>query len=129
MNTPEYLKALSILTFSFFVCACSQDDPAPAGSRVVRFEVTGNFAGALSATYINAGGGGSNETIASLPWNKDITYAASVPSTAMTIGGSGGSAGQTITIKVFAGGSLKSETAAVADSRGMVVVGSPSYIF
>jgi len=129
MNPQKYLKALSILTLSLLAFSCSKDEPSPAKSRDIRFEVTGNFVGTLSVTYINASGRGANETIPSLPWNRDIIYASSVPSTALTVGGSGGSVGKTIRIKVFAGGSLKSERAGVADNSGMVVVASPSHIF
>ena len=129
MSPQKYLKALSIYFLSLLAFSCSKDEPSPAKSRDISFVVTGNFRGALSATYVNASGGGSNETIPSLPWNKDVTYASSVPSTGLTVGGTGGSVGQTIRVKVYAGGSLKSERAGVADNSGMVVVASPSHIF
>lgn len=109
--------------------SCDNNDPAPAKSRDIRFEVTGSFVGVLSATYMNASGGGTYESIASLPWNKSITYAAAVPSMTISVGATGGTAGQTIRVKVFAGGILVSDTPGVADNSGMMVVTSPTYIF
>lgn len=129
MNLTNYFKVFSVFIISLLAFSCSKDDPNPAKSRDLRFEVTGNFAGTLSATYVNASGGGANESIPSLPWNKDITYAPSVPSTTLTVGGDGGTAGQTIRVRIFAGGSLVSERTDVADNSGRVVVTSPSYIF
>ncbi|MDO1449905.1 hypothetical protein Q0590_26735 [Rhodocytophaga aerolata] len=129
MNFTKTLKALSIFAISFFVLACSKDDPKPAKSRGIKFEVSGSFASTLSATYINASGGGTVESITSLPWNKNITYTPSVPSMAISIGATGGTAGQTVRIKVFAGGTLVSYTPGVADGSGMVVITSPAYIF
>jgi len=72
MNPQKYLKVLSILTLSLLVFLCSKDEPSPTKSWDIRFEVTGNFIGTLSATSINASGGGSNQSIPSLPWNRDI---------------------------------------------------------
>jgi hypothetical protein len=129
MSSAKYLKVISIVMFSWLGFSCSEDDSSPAKSRDIKFEVTGNFTGALSATYVNATGGGTNESIPALPWNKTITYASTVPSMGLSIGATGGVAGQTIRVKVFAGGTLTSDTAAVADASGMMVVVSPTYIF
>jgi hypothetical protein len=129
MNIAKHLKVLSISIICVLVLACNNDDPAPAKSRDLKFEVTGNFNGTISATYINGSGGGTNETIASLPWTKSITYAVTVPSVAMSIGAEGGAVGQTIRLKVFAGGKLASDTPGTADNTGRVVITSPAYIF
>lgn len=129
MNTIKFSKVVSVIAISLFLIACDNDDVKPAKSREIKFEVTGNFNGTIDATYITAGGGGTNEPIPSLPWTKSITYSSSAPSTAITVGGTGGVAGQNVLIKVFAGGSLVSETSGVANSSGMVVVASPTYIF
>ena len=129
MRSAKYLKVISIFIFSWLVFSCSEDDSSPAKSRDIKFEVTGNFTGTLSVTYVNATGGGANESIPSLPWNKAITYAATVPSTALSVGGTGGAAGQTVRVKVFAGGTLISDSPGVADASGMVVVAAPTYVF
>jgi hypothetical protein len=122
-------KVLSVLIISGLPLACNNDDPAAAKSRDIKFEVTGNFSGTISATYINSSGGGTIETITSIPWIKSILYAATVPSTAMSIGAAGGKAGQTIRLKIFAGGKLISDTPGTADNTGRVVITSPAYIF
>ena len=130
MSSAKHLKVISlVILFSWLGISCSEDDSSPAKSRDIKFEVTGNFTGALSATYVNATGGGANESIPALPWNKTITYASTVPSTAISIGATGGVAGQTVRVKVFAGGTLVSDTPGVADASGMVVVAAPSYVF
>lgn len=103
MRSAKYLKVISIIIFSYLGVSCSEDDSSPAKSRDIRFEVTGNLTGALSATYVNAIGGGVNEFIPALPWNKTLTYASTVPSTGLSIGATGGVAGQTVRVKVFAG--------------------------
>src|SRR5687767_13124965 len=129
MNRIRTFTALFILMIPMFIISCSKDDSPPAKSRDIKFEVTGDFSGTISATYITASGGGTNESIPVLPWNKSITYACSVRGTAISVGAVGGSAGQTIRIKIFAGGSLVSNTPGVANSSGQVVVASPSYVF
>ncbi len=91
--------------------------------------MTGTFSGTLDATYITANGGGTNETIPSLPWTKNITYTSSASGTGITVGGSGGVAGETISVRVFAGGVIVSTTSGVANSSGILVVASPSYVF
>ena len=130
MRSAKYLKVISIVIyFSGLGVSCSEDDSSPAKSRDIKFEVTGNFTGTLSATYINAIGGGAHESIPSLPWNKTLTYASTVPSTALSVGATGGVAGQTVRVKIFAGGTLISDTPEVADASGMLVIASPTYIF
>jgi len=129
MRSAKYLKVISIVIFLWLGVSCSEDDSSPAKSRDIKFEVTGNFTGTLSATYVNATGGGANESIPALPWNKTLTYASTVPSTGLSVGATVGVAGQTIRVKVFAGGTLISDTPGVADASGMLVVASPTYIF
>ncbi|MBA4053226.1 MAG: hypothetical protein C0490_00795 [Marivirga sp.] len=129
MNIAKHLKVLSILIISVLTLACNNDEPAPIKSRDIKFEVTGSFVGTLSTTYVNASGGGANETITSLPWSKSIVYASTVPSMAISVGATGGAPGQTIRVKVFADGKLVSDTPGTADNSGMAVVTSPTYIF
>lgn len=129
MSSTKYLKVIFVIIVSLLGVSCNENDPSPAKSRDIKFEVTGNFTGALSTTYVTATGGGTNESIPALPWSKTITYAATVPSTGLSVGATGGVAGQTIRVKVFAGGTLISDTPGVADASGMLVVVSPTYIF
>jgi hypothetical protein len=121
----------NILLFNLFLLsfACGNDEPLPVKSREVKFEVTGDFSGTIDATYITAQGGATNESLQSLPWTKIINYESTVSGTTITIGGGGGTAGQTLTVKLFAGGSLISETPGVANSSGIIVIASPTYVF
>jgi hypothetical protein len=128
MKTIKLLTFISLLAGALFISSCNDDD-APAKSRDIRFEISGNFTGDLNVTFITASGGGTTEDIPSLPWVKSITYASTVASTALTVAGGGGVAGQTITLKVFAGGNEVSSTPAVANSNGIVVLTAPPYIF
>lgn len=130
------LVAMACVTLSLIGCGgdlsgptAPSPTPTPGTSRVVRFEVAGNFSGRLDATFITASGGGTNESIATLPWSKDITYATAVLSTGLTVGGTGGLAGQTIVVRVLAGGTQVSSTTGTASSSGTVVVATPAYVF
>lgn len=125
----QITKALLIIAILLFAVSCGKDDVKPVKSRDIKFEVTGNFSGTMDATFITANGGATNESISSLPWTKSITYQSSVSGTTITIGGGGGVSGQTLKVKVFAGGSVVSETSGVANSSGVVVVAPPTYIF
>lgn len=125
----SFLTMGIVTLFLLSLSNCKKDDPTPATSRDIRFEVSGNFTGNLDATFITASGGATNEDIPSLPWTKSITYASSVSGTTITIGGGGGVAGQTITVKIFAGNKEVSSTPGTANSAGIVVVASPTYIF
>lgn len=122
-------KALLIIAIILLAVSCGKDDVKPVKSRDIKFEVTGNFSGTMDATFITANGGATNESISSLPWTKSITYQSSVSGTTITIGGGGGVSGQTLKVIVFAGSSVVSETRGVANSSGVVVVASPTYIF
>jgi hypothetical protein len=129
MKNHRLIVRLIPLLILFVLFACSNDDANPSKSRDIKFEVTGTFTGELDATYITASGGATNESISSLPWTKNIIYSSTAASASITVGGSGGLAGQTLLIKVFAGGTLVSETPGVSNSSGIVIVASPSYIF
>ena len=123
-----------ILLLLLQACSKSDDDDdnggTPVNRRNVKFEVSGNFTGTLSATYVNASGGGTNEQITTaLPWVKQIAYAATVPSTGITVGGTNGIGGQSIVLKVFAGGTQISSTPATANPDGTIIVTAPSYVF
>jgi hypothetical protein len=125
------IRSVYVLVVFLLMIGCDKDDddPIAARSRDIRIEVTGNFVGNLSATYVNATGDGSSETIASLPFTKNIKYVKTVPSMGITVAGINGTAGQTIMLKVIAGGTLISHDPATADADGRIVVTAPSYIF
>lgn len=104
-----------VLIFSF---SCSKDEDNNNNSRVVTFELSGNFTGVKFASYTTATGGTANESVATLPWTKEITYNNSVTAAAFAVSGNGGTAGQQVTLVIKKGGVVTSTTTATADNAG-----------
>lgn len=124
------LFALALATVS-----CSSDDdsapniPIPA-SRNIKYEITGNFSGDhFDTTFTPATGGAVNEDVNSLPWIKEITVNQNVSGVGMNAGGSGGVAGETITLKIYAGGVVVQELTAAANGDGLIVAAMQGYVF
>lgn len=126
-----YITFFSILTLVLFSCDNGGDSNGnPTGNRRnVRFEVSGNYTGFLSVSYITASGGGTAETISALPWTKSVQYQTSVPSTAISVAGTGGVSGQTLTVKVFSGDVEVSSTPVTAMATGQIAASAPSLVF
>jgi hypothetical protein len=121
---------LTLVFIASLIVSCSDDGEGKTpGGKEVKFEVTGNFSGQLSTTYITASGGGTSESINSLPWTKTVTYETSVPSTGMSVVGISGVVGETLAITVFVNGKQVSSTPGAADNNGTVAVTAPSHIF
>jgi hypothetical protein len=118
----------AILSLSFLLSCKDDDDPEPA-SRAISYEVSGNFSGSLFASYTTASGGTSNESIAALPWSKEITYESSVDAANIAISGNSGVAGQQVTIVVKSGGTQLSSTTATADASGSFTKAAPVVTF
>lgn len=133
MKTINFSGFASLLLTLSLLTSCSKGEgttePIKTNSREVQFEVSGSFSGDIDASFTTSNGGATIETFASLPWTKTITYAATVQAVGITLGGGEGIAGQSIIIKVFAGGALKSTTTGTAAPSGIVVVAAPTHIF
>lgn len=128
----KFACALAIpLVMIFTTIACSSDDDEPsANKREVVYTITGNYTGTVfKVSYITANGGATQESITTLPWTKEITYLSTVAAATMTVAGAGGTAGQTITLKVVSGGKEISSSPATADAGGSIVVAAPSIVF
>ncbi|SHG69194.1 hypothetical protein [Flavobacterium defluvii] len=125
------LKTLAVvLTLAFTAVSCSSDnDDSSAASRDIKYEVTGNYAGQLDATYIEKGGNALNENINALPWTKEFTADAGTNGVTLNVGGTGGTAGQTITVKIYAGGNVVKELTATANNDGIIVAVLTPYVF
>jgi len=122
---PVSLTVLAFIT-SLLFNACSKPIDTPVNdSRVVKYEVTGNFSGSLIASYTSAGGGTTNETITALPWTKEITYQNSVTAAIMAVSGNGGTAGQTVKIDITKETTKVSSTSATASASGSFTVSTP----
>ncbi|PIF31643.1 MmpS family membrane protein [Flavobacterium sp. 9] len=126
-------KTLAIvLTLAFSAVSCSSDDDnnnKPIQSRDVKYEITGNFSGELSAIYFDKGGNPLNEDVTSLPWTKQITADAGVPGITFSASGHGGVKDQTLTAKIYVGGEVVKESTAKANNDGIIVVTLAPYLF
>ncbi len=118
-----------ILGLSFFGMSCDKDKDQGGSSRTVKFELSGTFNGFLVLSYTTASGGATTEEVTALPWSKEITYASNVTAAGFGVGGSGGTAGQTVSIVVKRGGSQISSTPATANSAGGISAAAPSVVF
>lgn len=111
-------KGAALLLLVLFSFSCSKDKDDNNNSRVVTYELSGNFTGARFASYTTAGGGTANESVASLPWSKLITYEGTVTAATFAISGNGGTPGQQLTLVIKKGGVVTSTTTATADNAG-----------
>lgn len=119
-----------LVVITFINLSCQKDESSPtAASRVIRYEVSGNYTGSLVASYTTAGGGTTNESVSSLPWSKEIKYNTSVAAAILAFSGNGGVAGQQVTIIVKKGGSQISSTPAIAGSTGSFTITTPVVAF
>ncbi|QSW87256.1 MULTISPECIES: MmpS family transport accessory protein [Flavobacterium] len=128
------LKTLAIvLTLAFTAVSCSsdndKDDNSAGASRDVKYEITGNYTGSLSATYIEKGGNALNEDVNSLPWTKEFTAEPKSMGASVSASGNGGVTGQTITVKMIVGGKVVNELTATADNSGIIVAALTAHVF
>lgn len=103
----------------------------PPPSRNVKYEITGNYSGHL-LVVINDGTSTEPFTVTSLPWTKEKTYASSV--LAIGIGGQSvvghlGQPGQTVTVKIYAGGTVVKNSSVTAGADGVAVLPNLAYSF
>lgn len=126
------LKTLAIvLTLSFTAVSCSSDDnnSSESNSRDVKYEVTGNYTGKLSVTYIEQGGAALIEDITALPWKKEFTARTDSKGASLSTSGYGGVKGQTLTGKIYVGGKVVEQLTATATEDGIIVLTPSTYIF
>lgn len=95
----SFLKYPGILLI-LLIFSCIKDKDNNNNSRIVTYELTGNYTGVKFASYTTTTGGTANETVATLPWTKEITYNSSVTAVAFAISGNGGTTGQQLTLVI-----------------------------
>lgn len=117
-----------VILFLALFSSCKKDD-VPASSKLIRYEVTGNYTGTVYASYTTASGSTANEQLTAIPWSKEVTYAANVTAAIIAISGNGGIAGQQVTIVVKKAGSQLSTTQATADGSGSFTKAVPAITF
>ncbi|SFG80427.1 MmpS family transport accessory protein [Pedobacter insulae] len=123
---------LTILTGLLICTSCKKDsDKKPnTSSRVVRYELTGNFTGTLFVAYTTANGGTSNDEVTSLPWTKEVTYSNTLTASNFVIVGNGGVPGQKVTVLIKRGGNQVGPPLVVtANSSGAFSEGAPPIVF
>jgi hypothetical protein len=118
---------MMLFVASFLFQSCSTDDVAASGSREVKYEVTGNFAGKITAAATTNNGISEIIEINKLPWTLELTAKDSIKSLFVTATGTGGMAGQTVTLKIYVGGKVVSTSTATALSGGIITVNSDLY--
>ena len=132
MKTIKFICACFLVTSSLFITSCSSDDDnnnSGTGSRDVKYEITGNYSGKTSVTYLEKGGNALNEDLTKLPWTKEFTAEAKSMGASLSASGYGGQAGQTLTGKLYIGGKLENELTATANSDGIIVLSLTPYVF
>jgi hypothetical protein len=113
----------------FFSCKKDGND-TPNNSRMVKYEITGNFSGKLTIIYNDNVNGNTVLTDISLPWSKDITYGNNI--TGIGIGASSstfGTSGQTATMKIYSGGSVVKTSTGTANSSGGITIPTVAHVF
>ena len=118
-----------IASMTFLSCEKDKDNNNNNTSRVIKYEVSGNYTGSLIASYTTASGGTTNETMPALPWSKEVTYASNVTAAILAVTGNGGVAGQKVTVIVKKGGSQISSTVMTAETSGSFSKPAPTVTF
>jgi hypothetical protein len=120
---------LSLFAIVLLFGACKKNDqPNKNASRTLKFEVNGSFSGSLVVSYTSASGNTVNDTRATLPWSKEITYESNVSAAIIAISGNGGTVGQQVTVVVKRGSAQASSTTATADNSGSFSRSAPVVI-
>lgn len=133
MDKKVIFKVVSILLLSFMAYGCTGDAPA-GNTHQIKYEVSGNFSGKLSAVYTSANGNSLIDEAANpLPWSKQITYEAKVQGAGISVVSSDpaflGSAGQTITLKISSGKKVIHSQAYTANAMGVISIPSVAFVF
>jgi hypothetical protein len=129
MKQLTFLATISFYIFSFTACSKPIDGDTVNPSRTIRYEVTGNFTGTMTASYTTASGGTANDPVSTLPWNKEITYNSSVTAAIIAFSGNGGAAGQQVSIVIKKGGQTVSTTPLTAGPSGGFTGSAPVVTF
>ncbi|MCP2027996.1 hypothetical protein L1276_003164 [Flavobacterium sp. HSC-32F16] len=127
--------AALVLTLAFTAVSCSSDNDndngnnSGTGSRDVKYEVTGNFTGKMDVSFLEKSGAPLIEDLTKLPWTKEFTADAGSDGALLHTSGYGGTQGQTLTAKIYVGGKVVSELTGTANSEGIIVVHTKTYVF
>lgn len=133
MRTYLNAKGLVISIIILMLCSCKKnagEKPLTGNSRLVKYEITGNFTGKLLVVYTDNVTGNTILNNISIPWSKQISY----PETVSGIGVSAnaittGSSGQTAIMTIYVAGIAVQSSSAVAGANGELSFRSLSHNF
>jgi hypothetical protein len=123
-----FLYVLAILFFG----SCKKDNADSGGtnSRVVKYEITGNFTGKLTVIYNDNVNGNTVVNGVTLPWTKEIIYPGNIAGIGIQAQASiQGTPGQTATMKIYSAGIAVKTSSATAGSLGELVLPAIAYTF
>jgi hypothetical protein len=131
MNTNSFLKVIifNFLALLLFQSCSSNNDATPSSSRLVKYEITGDFTGSFIVAAVVANGSFQTFEVKKLPWTYEFTAEKSVTQVGATATGTGGREGQKATYKVYLGGKEVSAGAGTALSGGIVTLNPKYYVF
>lgn len=133
MKANTFFKTLFTILIIAIIFSCSNDDNnIPNQIKSAKFEITGNYSGHIFIVYSDNISGNTSATITSLPWSKTIDY----PNSVVGIGISGnavttnpGVAGQTVSLKIYNGTTVVSQSNKTTDANGLFNFNTLTYIF
>ena len=134
MSTTKFISFFAFLIFSISLISCSGSDDSNStnpGSRLVKYELSGNYSGTLGLVYTNQDGAAQIEDNITLPWSKELTVGGNgmqvVLLTASTEVGGFGQPGETITGKIYVGGDLKETATVNSTNTGYISLNNLAY--
>ncbi|GAB2824875.1 hypothetical protein [Ferruginibacter profundus] len=124
---------LLLTTVSLFLQACNKNDGdrLPANNtRVVKYEITGNYTGKLTVVYNDNVNGNTLVNDVAVPWSKEVTYLQNI--TGIGIGAQAsmpGTLGQTATLKIYVNGTEVKRSSGSAGTSGELILPAIAYVF
>ena len=120
---------ISIICMVFIVFACSKtSDVSPTGSRVIKYEITGNYTGLITVVGVTNNDDFEIIEIKKLPWKLEFTAKQSITYVLMQATGNGGVTGQTATLKTYVGGQEVGTGTGTALSSGFINMTNKTYL-
>lgn len=139
MNKKNLLQLTIFFIFSLLVttsiisCKKKDDIPAAPQSRLIKYEITGNYSGKFNIVFTNASGVAETLIAVALPWTKELTVQNSVQAVVLVASTSStstvGVLGQTATAKLYVGGEVKQTVDKTADATGSIVFNNLSFYY
>lgn len=125
-KTIFLILTLCVGLISSSLISCKKDKGNnPAGTKAVKYELSGNYTGHIFVAFTDQNGGTTNEIVSVLPWTKEINAPVSIIAVAMggqTSAPNYGVNGQTVTAKLYVAGQVKQSGMATADANGALTL-------